>query len=142
MNSKTPDLELEYELEELYILCKHWVQDISFVEDETRFFKNIAKKYSDTNNQGGDLSMVQLFKQKTIRQEANIAALKEGIAKYLKSLEPYISDLNKAMSIDLIEEFAGLQTEVQALFDEFRNMRKELFDFAEKVIKEGTQIHE
>lgn len=50
MKTKTnlpPDTELETKLQDLYILAKHWLQDISFMEEELQFFKiyfrNISK---------------------------------------------------------------------------------------------------
>ena len=60
MNNELTDLELEYELEELYILSKHWMQDISFVEAELRFFKEIADKYSAADSRENNLSTLQL----------------------------------------------------------------------------------
>ena len=45
MKTTLPDLELEFELQELYILSKHWIQDISFFEDEIRFFKTLFDKF-------------------------------------------------------------------------------------------------
>ena len=134
MNNELLDLELEYELEELYILSKHWIQDISFVETELRFFKEIADKYSAANHQ--DISTLQRFKQKMVCQEANLAALKDCVPEYLKSLGPYIKDLKKTIPLNLVEQFTALQLNVQEMFDDFKSLRKELFEVAEKIIKE------
>jgi hypothetical protein len=140
MNNELTDLELEYELEELYILSKHWMQDISFVEAELRFFKEIADKYSAADSRENNLSTLQRFKQKMVCQEANLAALKDCVPEYLKSLEPYIKDLEKTIPVNLIEQVTGLQTNVQMMFGEFKSLRKELFEVAEKIIKDHGQI--
>jgi hypothetical protein len=39
------DNELETELQEMYMQATHWLQDISFLETETHFFRNIITRY-------------------------------------------------------------------------------------------------
>ncbi len=45
MTNLAPDPELENELQEVYMQATHWLQDISFLETETHFFRNIINRY-------------------------------------------------------------------------------------------------
>lgn len=130
-----PDTELEFELQELYILSKHWMQDIFFVEGELRFFKNILSKYLTLSSESTAKSKIDTFEQKIRQQEINIADLKENIKLYLTYLEPYINDDTRSMDIALIEKFTNLQTEINNLFASVKNTKSELFACTEQALE-------
>ena len=132
MKTIIPDLELE--LQELYILSKHWIQDISFIEDEIRFFKTIFDKFPDPAFINEPNTVAWEFKRKIIQQEANIDSLKARIQDYLKFLEPFISDQQKLIDLDLIEKFNALGTEIKNLFESVKRTKAELFTYAERFI--------
>src|SRR5438309_10956746 len=112
----TTDKELEFELQELYILCKHWLDDILFIEDELRFFKNVLKKYQDMGSQFALPSKGQEFSQKIQQLEQHIVSLKVRIPEYLNFLKPFIGDLKKEMDLDLVEKYNALETEIKDMF--------------------------
>ena len=128
MKTLFPDTELEFELQELYILSKHWLHDISFIEDETRFFKNILNKYLTKRDE---------FDQMIMLQEANVASLKESILQYLKFLEPHINDETKAIDITLIEKYTNLQDGIKALFETVKITKSALFTCIEEILETG-----
>jgi hypothetical protein len=132
MKTILPDLELEFELQELYILSKHWIQDISFVEDEIRFFKTIFDKFPDPALINEPNSVAWEFKRRIIQQEANIDSLKARIQDYLKFLEPFVSDKNKLIDLDLVEKFNTLGTEIKNLLGSVKHTKAELFTYAER----------
>lgn len=124
-----PDTELEYEVQELYILAKYWLKDISFAEDELHFFKNLLKKCGD------DPSVdQQKFGEKIREQEHNIANLKIAVPQFLEYLKPYIKDPKKEMDLSLLEKYNGLDDEIKILFEAVKTTKKELFSYAETVI--------
>jgi len=133
MKTILPDPELEFELQELYILSKHWIQDISFIEDEIRFFKSVFDKFPEPVLINEPNSIPLEFNRKITQQEANIESLKSRIQDYLKFLEPFISDDHK-IDLDLIEKFNVLGTEIKKLFESIKQTKVELFTHAEFVM--------
>jgi hypothetical protein len=132
MKTILPDLELEFELQELYILSKHWIQDISFIEDEIRFFKTIFDKFPDPALINEPNSVAWEFKRKIIQQESNIDSLKARIQNYLKFLEPFVGDQKKLVNLDLIEKFNVLGTGIKNLFESVKQTKADLFIYAER----------
>jgi hypothetical protein len=110
------DSQLEFELQELYIESKNWLQDLSFLSDEIRFFKNMLVKYLSpdasgvVNEKNGELTRniaeLQLLKDRT---EAEISD-------FLNYLEDFMRDSNKTISIELISKFNVLDEKVRGVF--------------------------
>ncbi|CAN5444061.1 hypothetical protein BH09BAC6_BH09BAC6_32550 [soil metagenome] len=142
MNNFNPDTELEYELQELYILCKHWLQDISFMEDETQFFKNILNKYQAANLTNDQSSKNAEFHQKVQDQEKRLDTLKTKIPAFLSFLEPFIGNHKKDMNLGLLEKYNALEAELKTLFATTKATKKELFRYAESimVINKSQQV--
>jgi len=134
MKTALPDLELEFELQELYILSKQWIQDISFFEDEVRFFKTLFDKFPEPVSVDQPNSACPEFKRKIIELEENIVSLKIRIQDYIKSLEPFINDQQKLIDLDLIEKFNEMGTEIKTLFQSIKQTKAELFTYAERLM--------
>lgn len=128
-----PDTQLEYELQELYILARHWLQDIYFAEDELSFFSNVITKYQNTISESF-LIKRGVFYKKIADQKSNISELKTAIPIFLALLEPYIKDLKTKMDLNLIEEYNGLNSNIQALLHSVQITKMELFTYTETII--------
>jgi ferritin-like metal-binding protein YciE len=135
MKTLVQDPELEYELQELYILSNHWMSDIHFAEDEIRFLKNMLNNYLVPNLKNDFLKEIENFNNILEQQNANIFHLKNKIRNLLKFIGPLINESNKQISVDLIEKFTGLETEVKTLFESVKQVKKSLFSFTEDVMK-------
>ncbi len=135
MTNLPPDTELELELQELYILCKHWTQDLAFIEDELHFFKNILQKYEAMAAQNDQPSKHLQFSSKINELESHMITLKKSVPQYLKLLEPFINDSKKEMHLDLILKYNALQTEIQNLFWIIKKLKGELFAYTEAIIE-------
>jgi hypothetical protein len=129
-----PDTELETELQELYILAKHWLQDISFMEEELQFFKNILQKYQHTGVLNASLSKHVEFSQKIEKQEMQLNALKTKIPVFIAFLEPFIGNLKAGIDINFLTRHNALETELQELFTAVRATKKDLFTYTESVM--------
>jgi hypothetical protein len=137
MNNLPLDTELEAELQELYVLCKHWLQDISFLEDETHIFKNILEKYHQTGQQFELSSKNADVCNKIQEQEERLAILKTKIPEFLSFLEPFISNLKKEMDMAFLGKYNTLEASLRDLFAEVKATKNELFNYAEQIeIKE------
>jgi wobble nucleotide-excising tRNase len=139
---KTPaiDTQLEYELQELYILSKHWASDISFVEDEVRILKDILNKYLIKM---GNLQVKEArnFEKILGQQDATILDIKSKISKFLTFMEPFVTGAKKEIGINLIEEFTELQAQITSLSEYVKVLKKSLFSFTEEVMRaDGTMF--
>lgn len=139
---KTPaiDTQLEYELQELYILSKHWSSDISFVEDELRILKDILNKYLIKM---GNLQVKEAknFEKILGQQDAAILDIKSKISKFLTFMEPLVTGTKMEIGVNLIEKFTGLQTQITSLSEYVKVLKKSLFSFTEEVMRaDGTMF--
>lgn len=123
--------ELETELQEVYIQATHWMQDISFLETETNFFRNIIARYQPKGKTG---SRAEEFVAKITAQEKRLKDLKTKIPVFLAFLEPFIGDFKKKMNLEFLDRYNALQTELDALFDVIRATKNELFHYTESVM--------
>jgi hypothetical protein len=131
MNTLTPDSELESELQELYILVRHWQQDIGFMEEELQFFKNVLNKYQPENPGDNVELKTTVFGGEISKQEKHLTALKTKIPDFLTFLEPFIGDIKKDMDLSFLAKYNQLQTELQQLFTDVKATKVALFSYTE-----------
>ncbi|WP_295792952.1 hypothetical protein [Mucilaginibacter sp.] len=131
MSTLTPDPELESELQELYILVRHWQQDIGFMEEELQFFKNVLNKYQPENPGDNVELKTTVFGSEIAKQEKHLAALKTKIPDFLHFLEPFIGDIKKDMDMSFLAKYNQLQTELQQLFTDVKTTKSSLFSYTE-----------
>lgn len=134
MNTLPPDTELESELQELYVLARHWQQDIAFMEEELQFFKNVLNRYQPADSAGEAASKSSGFSSEIQRQEKHISALKIKIPDFLTFLEPFIGDLKKGMDMTFLNKYNQLQAELQDLFTDVKATKKALFSYTERIM--------
>lgn len=132
MSNLPPDTELETELQELYILARHWQDDISFLADEARFFRNILQKYDATTAE--NIESAAEFRQKIEGQENQLVSLRSAVPEFLAFLEPYIGNNKKAMDLSFLERYNELQNGLTTLFAGIKRTKQELFAYAETVM--------
>lgn len=133
MKDQRIDTELEKELQELYMLARHWSADIAFLEEELQFFKNILDKYISAPSGPADPQNTA-FVQKVFELEDNLASLRAQIPGFLSFLEPFIDNPDKPMNLTFLEKYNALSTELQSLFTAVRTTKKELFAHVETVM--------
>lgn len=129
MTNLTPDTELETELQEVYMQATHWLQDISFLETETHFFRNIINRY-----EAAEGSRKAEFEEKVAAQDTRLAALKTRIPEFLTFLEQFFGNQRIAMNLEFLNRYNALKNELDALFSRLRTTKKELFDYTESIM--------
>jgi len=134
MKTTKQDPQLETELQELYILSKHWTSDINFAEDEIRILKDILKKHliSVDNLQSDE---VKAFYNVLDLQDAAILDAKRKVSEFLQFIRPFVTGSENEIEISLIEKFALLNTDIENLLDAVKQVKKSLYFFAETVMK-------
>ena len=135
MKTIIQDGELEFELQELYILSKHWISDIHFIEDELRFLKHVVETRLVPNLKNEQLFEAEDFNKSFVQIEENIPALKTEISDFLKFVDPLINESNNTIGLNLLEKFTALDSEMKTLFESVIQVKKLLFSFTEDVMK-------
>jgi hypothetical protein len=133
MKTLLEDTDLEYEIQELYILSKHWMSDINFIEDEIRILKDILNKYLiDMGNL--QIKEARNFDRILVKQDAIILDFKVRILELLKFIEPFVNGAKEDIGINLIEKFTKLEAQINSLSAYVKLLKKLLFSFTEDVI--------
>ncbi|PWK80138.1 hypothetical protein LX99_00602 [Mucilaginibacter oryzae] len=132
MSNLLADTELETELQELFIQARHWQDDIYFLEDEIRFFRNILLKYdtAPAENNRPEAELRQMIEN----QESRLANLKSAVPEFIVFLKPYVGDNIQAMDLNFLERYNDLQNELTALFAGIKKTKTKLFAYAETVM--------
>jgi hypothetical protein len=134
MKTTKQDPQLETELQELYILSRHWTSDINFAEDEIRILKDALKKHS-TNFEKLQLDEANDFYKMLALQDVVVLDIKRKVSEFLQFIKPLVTGSENEIGLNLIEKFAVLNTEIQDLLDAVKQIRKSLFFFIETVMK-------
>jgi hypothetical protein len=135
MKTIIQDGELEFELQELYILSKHWISDIHFIEDELRFLKHVVEKHLAPSLKTEQLFEADDFNAVFAQTERNIPAVKTGVSDFLNFISPLVKEPDTVIGLNLLEKFTALDTEMKTLFESLKQVKKLLFSFTEEVIK-------
>ena len=131
MKNIAADRELETELQEIYSQATYWLQDISFLETETNFFKTLLARYQPSES---GLAQWREFESKIFGREARLDILKTKIPVFLKFLEPYIGDLKKEMQLDFLNRYNMHKNELEYNFAALSETKKDLFHYTEPIM--------
>jgi hypothetical protein len=137
MNTLPPDTELESELQELYILARHWQQDIAFMEEELQFFKNVINKYQPAAPASEAASKSAGFSSEIQKQAKHLSRLKTKIPDFLNFLEPFIGNIKREMDLSFLAKYNQLQIELQELFTDVRATKMALFSYTEGLMSDN-----
>ena len=140
MKTIIKDKQLDDELQELYLESKHWLSDLHFDEDEIRFLRKMINNYLVPALKNEQLNKIESFSKALARHDANIPRLKNKITELLKLLGTLINETKKEIGMDLIEQFAALETEMKTLFEAVKEVKKRLFVFAEDLMKAECNV--
>ncbi len=135
MKTTKQDPQLEVELQELYILSKHWTSDINFAEDEIKILKDVLNKHL-TQFKKLQLDEASDFYKMLSLQDAVVLDIKRKVSEFLQFIKPLVIGSANEIGINLIEKFAVLNTDIQELLDSVKQIKKSLFFFIETVMKE------
>jgi len=127
---------LDDELQELYLLSKHWTSDISFAADEVRFLKHMLEKYPVRSLSPEQIVAAKNIKQGLAQLDEEIQVLQTSVISLLKFIDPFIIDPNKIIGVDLIENFFSLEKEIKTLFATVKELKKSLFVLMEVELRE------
>ncbi|MCE2612505.1 hypothetical protein LVD13_05930 [Flavobacteriaceae bacterium D16] len=132
--------------QELYILTKHWVSDLSFYADDLKFLHDIIGKYFMWLSKKEDIELVReiVLSLSGLRKECE--ALQHSVQKHLQHLAELIDDPFKYDSHKFRTEHEILEDDIMEFIKKVRKQRKETFSVTNYVVaeeelwnKEGAQ---
>ncbi|MBC7913799.1 MAG: hypothetical protein H7Y07_06710 [Pyrinomonadaceae bacterium] len=126
------DNQLDTELQELYLISKHWISDLEFFTQDLNFFSRWYVKslteYENHKEYGNLTDAIQTISE----IENHCLAIKTHVVAYLQRLEPLIIKTNQNYQLDLIETQAILESEMSILLQSFKSVKKTIFDIISK----------
>jgi hypothetical protein len=108
---------LNTELQELYLVSKQWLSELTFLENELNFFR---KRVTNTDNH----SACQNYLDKITNIEKTHCDLKTHILHYLHRLEQFISKSKQPFDINLIENYARIKTELEEFSIQIQSVKR------------------
>jgi hypothetical protein len=116
MTTIIEDNQLNTELQELYLVSKQWISDLSFLEEE---FKLLKKRFKETLNAADNLGELD----KITAIESKHKDFEFRVQNYLRRLEPLITEKQLPLNIDLVETYAQIESELNQFSDEIQAVK-------------------
>jgi hypothetical protein len=116
MTTIIEDNQLNTELQELYLVSKQWISDLSFLEEEFKFLKKRFKETLKAADNLGELDKITAIESKHKDFEFRVQ-------NYLRRLEPLITEKQLPLNIDLVETYAQIESELNQFSDEIQAVK-------------------
>lgn len=140
MNNQT-DHQLAIELQELYLQNKQWFNDVLFLEEEALFFQKLIGSVLSSAVKDNLVSEVLLINSSLNRLEDRRTKQKNLILKNQQLIEQILSENDKKISVDFINEHENIIEEIKALFVLEKELKKELYIIVEKIMLKNKASH-
>lgn len=137
MTTAIEDDQLNTELQELYLLSKHWISDLEFLERDLEFLKNLFGKVFSPLIQKDDFEKIDIL-VRAAKIDKEQAGLRNEISIYLHRLEQLISNCNQNFEINLIETYTQLEHKLTQVLLDLKSVKKIVFDLTKEGFKEDT----
>ena len=136
-----PDTQLSEELQEIYLQNKHWLADVEFLADETRFFRILFEKVLAGGVKEALFEEVRFVNLSLTDLETRREELRKLIISHQKMVGSIIANPGNPISIALIEENTANTKEILTLFSADRTLKSELFSLVENVLRGDKASH-
>ncbi|MEJ6979221.1 hypothetical protein WG906_02090 [Pedobacter sp. P351] len=136
MTTIIEESQLNTELQELYLISKHWISDLEFFHNDLIFLQKLVdrgcsqlKKHETSGNMAEMKIMVTDLKNSS-------ALISENVISYLSLLEPMIKNSDKShYELSLIETHSHLECEIDSLLQTFKSVKQRVFKLTSERIK-------
>ncbi|MHB8207905.1 hypothetical protein [Mucilaginibacter sp.] len=132
MKNTIEDKQLNYELQELYLIAKDWLLNIHFINDEILFLLYVLHKYAEPSKLAEPAIVHENFYRVLNEQKENVPPLVTEITTCLKTIEP-LANNPQMINIAMLEDFSNTAQKVQELSAAVKAIKKQLF--IEQIIK-------
>lgn len=133
MKTAIEDIELNTELQELYLVNKQWLSDLQFLDTELEFLRKLA-----ANNPVAVIRTEELNNLLDVKNSFNV--LKKDIMTWLTELEPLIVAKHKDFNFLLIEKYAQLKERLAEIFKLCVITKKRIFRSIQSYLSEHNIV--
>jgi hypothetical protein len=132
MTTAIEESELSTELQELYMVTKQWLSELTFLENELEFFRKRFKNLPDPIDVTTDFVKITNI-EKTHND------LRNHILHYSHRLEPLILEKKQIFDMNLIETYAQIKMEMERFTGEIQSVKNEALAVT-KEIKANNKV--
>ena len=123
MTTVIEDKELLTELEELYLLSKHWISDLAFLETEMAFFQKMFTINTAMLAAAKDFKTITDTLISIARANKHQQDLKVEIGCYLHKLEQLVINTDQGIELDLLETYNSLEGRIHNVLGDLKSIK-------------------
>lgn len=141
MTTVIEENQLDTELQELYLISKHWLSDLEFFEKDIKFLEKLfGRAFSEMLKHEGyeNIAAIMLNVAEIERKGIEI---KSVILKYMQTLECLIAKTNMQFDLSLVETHVELEMEIGHLLHSFQAIKQTIFKLTSEGIKNIHTSH-
>ncbi|MBU0695942.1 MAG: hypothetical protein KKE39_05380 [Bacteroidetes bacterium] len=133
--------QLSEELQELYLENKEWSSELSFLEDESRFFEKLFDNIISSAIDAAHISKLKFVSAILIHLKNKRIEIKALVLEHQAFLTSLLAKPGKMIGLELLDKNTLIMDEVKALFKESKLAKKELYQLIEEVIDQQKKAH-
>jgi hypothetical protein len=133
--------ELSEELQELYLENKDCFSELSFLEDESRFFEKLFDNVISSAIDPEHISKLKFVSAMLIHLKNKRIEIKELVLAHQAFLTSLLEKPGKMIGLELLDKNTLIIDEVKELFREAKLAKKELYQLAEELIDQQKKAH-
>ena len=113
----------------------NWVSEVEFILDEIRFLNHLLSvKYIDYLVAGLS-KRIEIFTKKLEVEQKTGTVLIDSFKKHEIVLADLIENNNLITNINYIEQHKTLENEIEIYLKKYKNLKKQIFEVVEKVMR-------
>jgi len=132
---------LDAEWQELHALTLHWQSDMTFFGDELRFVNLLIDKYFNALVDKDNIAITKDVVAKLSHIKLTHESLYQKVLKHLKHIENLMVNPFAVEASAFRDEHATLEDELVAFVKSFRDIKHNLFQLTDRIIKDEKQKH-
>ena len=133
--------QLSEELQELYLENKEWSSELSFLEDESRFFEKLFDNIISSAIDAAHISKLKFVSAILIHLKNRRIEIKALVLEHQAFLTSLLAKPGKMIGLELLDKNTLIMNEVKALFKESKLAKKELYQLVEEVVDQQKKAH-
>ncbi|SFS59651.1 hypothetical protein [Lutibacter maritimus] len=128
-------LNTQKSISKLHEESKVWISELAFTRDEIRFLTHLLSKQYIDYLYAGLGKRIEIFTKKMTIEDTSGEILITEINKHELLLAELIEHNNLITNINYIDQHKKLQKEVDVYLKKYKNLKKQIFEVIEKVMR-------
>lgn len=137
----TAEAQLSSELQELYLENKETLSDILFLEDESRFFQKLFDKVLLSPIKEEKFQQIEFVNSSLLELQNRRDKLKTLLTNQQLSIESMLKNADMKIGLSLIDQNTIISTEIKALLNSDKLVKKELYALVEPILADRNAGH-